>query len=133
MLKENSMGTYLFDNVSVRKLMVLGIISLAVIIRLVLFMGHDCSDSVGYNDQAFRLASGTYGFHGEITGVLGLRYLVVLPVALCMKLFGVGELSSSLTMLTYSVGLFLLAYLLAIRLLGNEGAIVTLAILCFSS
>jgi len=101
------------------------VLVLALGLRLYYFVGININDDAEYCDSARRLATG-YGAHFYPRhSIDSIRSLMVLPVVLAYKIFGVSEWSSSLYPLTCSILTILLSCLLAKRLFGWQVAVGT--------
>lgn len=99
-----------------------GITALAALVRLVFFTGFFGSDELTYTDVAFGIANG----HLNVSNYIGaLRYGVNLPSALFIALFGASEISADLWSLLCSVGEVALIFVLAYRLWGIRGALLS--------
>lgn len=108
-----------------KHLLILGILLLALGLRLFFFVGININDDTEYCDSAFRIASGK-GIHSYPIGSIdSIRFFMVLPVALFYWLFGVSDFTSSLYPLSCSILTILLAYLLAKTLFDWEVAVST--------
>lgn len=96
---------------------------IALVLRIVLFIGLDGFDGILYNFAAHQIASSTYE---PIRYEFALRYLLTVPMAVSMKIFGIGEFSSALPSLLYASAMLVLTYAMARRLGGNAFALVSL-------
>jgi len=104
-------------------ILIAALLVLALGLRLYYCVGIGINDDAEYCDSARRLATG-YGVHSyPLHSIDSIRSLMVLPVVLAYKAFGVSEWSSSLYPLTCSILTILLSCLLARRLFGWQVAV----------
>jgi 4-amino-4-deoxy-L-arabinose transferase-like glycosyltransferase len=74
-------------------LLICGILVLAVIVRIICFVGLIGSDDLNYNRTAYSIAQGTFSPQLDHQRT---RFGLFLPVAWTFKLFGISEISSTL-------------------------------------
>lgn len=104
------------------------VLILAILIRVGFFMGMDGNDAVAYNWYSYQIATGSYE---PVRHTMALRYALLLPIALSMKLFGVNEWSSALPSFLYGLATIIVTYLLALKLGGKKIAFVALILSSF--
>ena len=80
----------------------------ALIIRLYFFIPIQGSDDLGYNKAAHELATGAYQLKPQ---EFYLRFGMIVPMSLSLKLFGVSPLGSSLYLILCSLSLIVIVFI----------------------
>lgn len=108
-------------------LILLIILTLAIIIRLRFFIGLNWSDDVNYVHLADQIIKGTY----KPSYVNSLRLLMIFPLALFFKIFGVNQLSAVLYPFLLSLGNIILIFYISKLLFNEKVALISALILAF--
>jgi len=108
-------------------LAVLSILLIGLVIRLEYFVGPCCDDDVSYLDVAHNIMSLNF-IDFRSSYVFAYRTMMVAPIALSFRIFGVSDVTASLFVLLTSVGSIAVAFAIG-RMLFNENTGIIAALL----
>ena len=116
---------------SVLLLLILGF---GLALRIVFWYGVGLVDSFAYADAAASIARGIPAFdpqiHGNLYYTQYIRFSLTLPAALLYRVFGPGNVVSTLVPIGASLGIAVIAFELARRVAGNRAGLIAAFLAC---
>jgi len=103
------------------------VLALSVLLQLLFVTGITIYDSTGYAHYCIEIAEGRYVL--QEPNIYTQRALLVYPVALCFRLFGVSELSAAAYPMLCSLGILALTYLIGRRFYGHPVGLLSVLVL----
>lgn len=109
------------------RILLIIILLIAIFIRLIFFIGLNWSDDVHYVHLASEILKGNY----RPSHVASLRLMMIFPLALFFKIFGISEFSAVLYPLLVSIFNIIIIFYISKLLFNDKIAIISALILAF--
>jgi hypothetical protein len=110
------------------------ILAFGLLLRIVFWYGVGLVDAFAYADSAVSIARGLPAFDPRISGSLYytqyIRFSLTLPAALLYRLFGPGDVVSTIVPIAASLGIAVISFELARRVAGNGAGLVAGFLAC---